>query len=164
MVFWGVLGVYIIPKWLIKVPGHFGILFRWFRELRKFCQNLVPEPSGLLPTCLKKYKKMMESSWKNIIFVNLGHQNFRLFRNLYVLGTRFVSMLFRFVFVFFWIFLCFLSIYFENNFTKMRNWKWYIFHYWTAPQLGFEFHIYQKTWNGDHPKLSYFQGWYPKLF
>ena len=25
--FWGVLGVYIIPKWLIKVPGHIAILF-----------------------------------------------------------------------------------------------------------------------------------------
>ena len=25
--FWGVLGVYIIPKWLSKVPGHIPILF-----------------------------------------------------------------------------------------------------------------------------------------
>ena len=24
----GVFGVYMIPNWLIKVPGHFGILFR----------------------------------------------------------------------------------------------------------------------------------------
>ena len=31
-----ICGVYIIPKWLIKVPGHFGILFGWFRELRQF--------------------------------------------------------------------------------------------------------------------------------
>ena len=28
IVFSGVFGVYIIPKWLIKVPGPFAILFR----------------------------------------------------------------------------------------------------------------------------------------
>ena len=38
----GVYGVYIIPKRLIKVPGHIAILFRWFLELRKFGQNLDP--------------------------------------------------------------------------------------------------------------------------
>jgi hypothetical protein len=27
IVFFGFSGVYIIPNWLIKVPGHFGILF-----------------------------------------------------------------------------------------------------------------------------------------
>ena len=27
-IIFGVFGVYIIPNWLIKVPGHFGILFR----------------------------------------------------------------------------------------------------------------------------------------
>ena len=43
MVCFGFFGVCIIPNWLIKVPGHFGIHLRWFRELRKFCQNLVPE-------------------------------------------------------------------------------------------------------------------------
>ena len=36
IVFSGGFGVYIIPKWLIKVPGPFPILFKWFRELRKF--------------------------------------------------------------------------------------------------------------------------------
>ena len=44
-----------------------------------FCQNLVPETSGLSPKCFKKYKKIMETSWKHIIFVNLGHQKFRKF-------------------------------------------------------------------------------------
>ena len=28
IVFFGFFGVYIFPKWLIKVPGHFGIFFR----------------------------------------------------------------------------------------------------------------------------------------
>ena len=53
-------------------------------------------------------------------FVNLGLTQYRLFPKMYVLGTRF----FRFyvdVASFFEVFLCFLSIYFENNFTKMRN-------------------------------------------
>ena len=45
VVFFGVFGVYIIPNWLIKVPGHFPILFGWFQELRFFSQNLVPETS-----------------------------------------------------------------------------------------------------------------------
>ena len=27
-VFYGISGVYIFPKWLIKVPGHIPILFR----------------------------------------------------------------------------------------------------------------------------------------
>ena len=34
--------VYIIPKWLIKVPGHIPILFWWFWELRKFGKNIDP--------------------------------------------------------------------------------------------------------------------------
>ena len=42
MVFSRVFGVYIIPKWLIKVPGPFPILFKRFREFRTFCQNLDP--------------------------------------------------------------------------------------------------------------------------
>ena len=74
-VFYGIFGVYIFPKWLKKVPGHFGILFGWFRELRKFCQNMVPETSGLLPKCYKKCKKNMEASWEHI-FVNMGHRTF----------------------------------------------------------------------------------------
>ena len=78
-VFYGIFGVYIIPKWLIKVPGHIPILFGWFRELRNFCQNLVLETSGLSPKCFKQYKKIMESSWKNIIYVNLGLTTFRKF-------------------------------------------------------------------------------------
>ena len=40
IVFVGFFGAYIIPKWLIKVPGHIAILSGWFRELRKIYQNL----------------------------------------------------------------------------------------------------------------------------
>ena len=73
----GVLGFSIIPKWLIKIPGHIPILFGWFRELRKFCQNLNPETSGLSPKCFKKYKKNYGIILENIVFVNLGHQKLR---------------------------------------------------------------------------------------
>ena len=38
---WG-YGVYIIPKWRTKVPGHIAILFKWLRELRKFGRKLDP--------------------------------------------------------------------------------------------------------------------------
>ena len=58
---------YIIPKWLIKVPGPFPILFGWFRELRKFCPNLDPQPSQLSPKYFKQYKKKYGIIFKNII-------------------------------------------------------------------------------------------------
>ena len=107
----GFFGVYIIPKWLIKVPGHFGILFGWFRELRKFCQNLVPEPSGLSPKCFKKYKKNMGSSWKNIIFVNMGHQKFRKF-------SESVCPRYQFVGCICFVFSPFFMLFFEYIFWK----------------------------------------------
>ena len=50
------LGIYIIPKWLIKVPRHIPILFGWFLELPKFSPNLASYTS-LSPKCFKKYKK-----------------------------------------------------------------------------------------------------------
>ena len=64
----------------------------------------------------------MESSWKHIIYVNLGLNNFVfLLENMYVLGTIRVRVI-RFV--------CEnVSTYFENNFTEMRIEKWLIFHY-----------------------------------
>ena len=124
----GVFGYYIIPKWLIEVPGHFGILFRWFRELRKFSQNLDPETSGLSPKCFKKYKKNYGIILEKYYFVHTDLNKIDFFRNLYVLGTRFVRCVFRLFFRLFFIscFLCFflvafLNIYFENNFTKRRN-------------------------------------------
>ena len=81
MVLFGVFGVYIIPKWLIKVPGHFGILFGWFRELRKFCQIWSRRPPNYYQNASTNTRKIMESSWKNIIYVNLWHQKIRNFLN-----------------------------------------------------------------------------------
>ena len=119
--------IYIIPKWLIKVPGHIPILFGWFRELRKFCQNLVSEASGLSPKCFKKYKKKYGIILENIIFANMGYRFFRSCSRSVCPRYQFVRC---FLFGFCLDFLVFfVSIYFENNFTKMRNWKWYIFHY-----------------------------------
>ena len=49
--------VLIIPKWLIKAPGHIPILFGSFLELSKMSPNLVPYNPYLSPKCYKKYKK-----------------------------------------------------------------------------------------------------------
>ena len=76
-----VFGVSIIPKWLIKVPG----LFRWFLELRTFCQNLDPQTSQLLPKCLKQYKKL----WNHPYIYYFSYcriwklENFRTFQKAY---------------------------------------------------------------------------------
>ena len=40
----------------------------------------------------------------------------------------------------------FVKIYFKNIFVEMRIETWLIFH---PQKLGSEFHIYQKTWNGN---------------
>ena len=132
MVCFGVFGFYIIPNWLIKVPGHFGILFGWFRELRKFCQNLVPETSGLSPKCFKKYKKKYGIILERYYFCQSGTSKNENVRYLYVIGTIFCFRSFCVFLGLFWFlrfFMLFLNIYLENIFTKMRNWKWYIFHY-----------------------------------
>ena len=49
-----VLWVLIIPKWLIKVPGHIAILFEWFLELPSFVD---PYPQYLSSKYFNKYKK-----------------------------------------------------------------------------------------------------------
>ena len=120
MVFFGVFGVYIIPNWLIKVPGHFGILFGWFLELRKFCQNLVPEPSGLSPKCFNKYKKKYGIILENIMFVNRGHPIFRKCSKS-VCPRYQCFFLFCFVCLFFR-FYRFFMLFFEYIFWKMRRW------------------------------------------
>ena len=80
-VFYCIFGVSIIPKWLINDSLSIAILFRWFLELWKFCQNLDPHTSQLLPKYFKQYQKNMESSLKPNIFisVNLKFEIFRVF-------------------------------------------------------------------------------------
>ena len=121
MVFFWVFGVYIIPKWLIKVPGHIPILFGWFRELRKFCWNLVPETSGLSQKCFKTYKKSYGIILENIIFVNLGHQKFRKFSE--SVCPRYQIFFDFFAFPIFFMF--FLNIYI----LKIILWRWGIENY-----------------------------------
>ena len=105
---------------------------------------------GDLRIITKMLQKIQDKLWNHpgkILFLSIWDiKIFEIVRDLYVLGTSFFRFFWFFRFCF-WMFLCFLNIYLGNIFTKMRNWKWYIFHYETAPQLGFEFHIYQKTWN-----------------
>ena len=62
-----VFGVYIIPKWLIKVPGHIAILFGWFLEVPTFCQNLDPWTYQLLPKPFKRIKKNVKWPLEHII-------------------------------------------------------------------------------------------------
>ena len=99
--FFGFFGVFIIPKWLIKVPGHFGILLDDSGNFENFVKIWSRRPPDYHQNALKNTREIMESSWKHIICVNMGHQKFHFFRNLYVLGTRFVRLFrFRFSFVF----------------------------------------------------------------
>ena len=74
-VFYSIFGVYIFPKWLKKVPGHFGILFRWFWELPKswLFLDLLLVISGpidlvfvvfLTPNYFKKYYFSMSDKQK----------------------------------------------------------------------------------------------------
>ena len=68
MIFECRFGVLIIPKWLIKVPGHIPILFGWFWELPKF--SIFWTRSGpYLPVFLmnllqKIQEKIREHPWK----------------------------------------------------------------------------------------------------
>ena len=129
--FWVFLGFIFFPKWLIKVPGHFGILFGWFRELRKFCQNLVPETSGLSQKCFNKYKKNYGIILEKSYFCQSGtSKNWKCSKSVcprYQFCFRFRFYLFvRCVLdflVFFWVYM--LKV-------ILRRWgieKWYIFHY-----------------------------------
>ena len=55
-----ITGAVIIPKSLIKVPGHIAILLKWIWELRKVCQNLDPHTSQLLPKILLEIQEKWE--------------------------------------------------------------------------------------------------------
>ena len=58
------LGVLIIPKWLIKVPGPIAIFFRWFGELRTFCQIWTRRPPNYYQhasTNIRKYGNILET-------------------------------------------------------------------------------------------------------
>ena len=53
---------------LIKVPGHFGILFRWFRELGFFVKIWTRRPPNYYQNGSKHTRNIMESFYNNIIF------------------------------------------------------------------------------------------------
>ena len=66
----------------------------------------------------------MESSWKNMFYVNLGLKQFKKLEKMCVLGTMYFSTFVRFPFSFF----CGNTItYFENHFVEMRIEKKYFF-------------------------------------
>ena len=59
----------------------------------------------------------------------------------------------------------FLENMFEYIFLKNILWRWglkmLIFHWWTREKLGYEFHIYQKTWTEMYPKPFWFSRMVP---
>ena len=63
-------GVYIIPKLLIKVPGHIPVLFGRCLKLRLFHQIWLLAPL-FITKLLQTYKKLMESSLK-MLFLHIS--------------------------------------------------------------------------------------------
>ena len=52
---WWLLGVLILPKWLIKVPGHISILFGTCLELPKKTAKKGPSDPLFITEILSKY-------------------------------------------------------------------------------------------------------------
>ena len=50
-------------------------------NFENFVKIWPPTPPNYYQNASKNTRKMMESSWKNIIYVNLGHQKIRKFLN-----------------------------------------------------------------------------------
>ena len=50
-------------------------------NFENFVKIWPPTPPNYYQNASKNTRKIMESSWKNIIYVNLGHQKFRKFLN-----------------------------------------------------------------------------------
>ena len=73
----GTFGALIIPKWLIKVPGHIPIFFRTFLELPKCSPNLASYTPYLSPKYFKTYKKQ----GGNILKTYFLHLNILIIQN-----------------------------------------------------------------------------------
>ena len=67
VIFYSILRVLIIPKWLTNVPVHIPICFRWFMELPRCSPNLASYTLYLSPEYFKKYKKIWKHPSKHII-------------------------------------------------------------------------------------------------
>lgn len=100
--FLGLHGFCIFPNWLIKVPGHIAILFRWFLELKKmsFVGPLVdPWTPYLLPYYFKIYKKMW-NPFLTYYFSYLGIWKYQTFESrMHVTSCLFVVSLTLFDFI-----------------------------------------------------------------
>ena len=105
-------GIYIILKWLIKVPGHIAILFRWFLELRFFCQNLDPWPFFSSPFYFKNARNC-GIIFGNIIFIS---EKLKISKNQKPCATIVTC----FCFVFWNSCSCFLILWFYN---MLKSWN-----------------------------------------
>ena len=121
---------------------------------------------------LQRIQENMESSWKNIIYVNPGLTKIRKSSKMYVLGTisfrcvRFVSMFFDFV--------CENECIFRKYFCGDEDWNMINFPLIKCTKAWMWISYLSKSWTGSlttflfsgkgHPKYSYFQGRVPKLF
>ena len=116
----GVFGVCILPKWLIKVPGRIPILFKWFRELRKFGQNLGPDTSQLLPTWLNEYKKIWNHPGKYYLGQYWTHKISKMSKNVCPMYNVFILFRFDCIFCFLKNWVSHVILYFILYVTKMR--------------------------------------------
>ena len=66
------LWVLIIPKWLIKVPGHIVICFGTFLELREMIPNMDPDLLIYYENTLNNIRTTMDTFLKNLICVITG--------------------------------------------------------------------------------------------
>ena len=71
----GVYGVWIIPKWLIKVPGHIPILFGWILELPKFSFFWTRSGSSLpvfIMEILQKIQEKYGNHFRNLLSFHIS--------------------------------------------------------------------------------------------
>ena len=118
MVFWGL----IIPKWLIKAPGHIPLLFGSFLELPKCSPNLAPYTPYLSQKHFSKYKKNPQTSSKHF-FTYLNTSKIHDFKKWKLSNIQHLKTMFFVCFKFWWS---------KNNFSQGTHNKngslwWYSF-------------------------------------
>ena len=68
------LKVVIIPKWLIKVPGHISILFGSFLELPKISPTMAPYTPFFITKTFQKVQEQILKHFERLIFCRFWRQ------------------------------------------------------------------------------------------